>query len=67
MSDCVRVLLNSSHRVVRDALASNIDQIIENFMKENDLKEIVENLILSQSQGVNGGNNLVVPNSKDFG
>jgi hypothetical protein len=59
--------MNSPHRAVRDALATNIDQIIENYMKENDLKEIVETLIISQNQPTNGSNNLVMPNGKDFG
>ena len=34
-------------------------------MKESDLKEIVETIILNQNQAANGG--LQLPNGKDFG
>ena len=67
LSDCLKVLMNSPHRAVRDALAINIDQIIEHYMKESDLKEIIETIILNQNQATNGSQALVLPNGKDFG
>jgi hypothetical protein len=35
-------------------------------MKENDLKEIIETIVMNQNQGING-NNLMLPATKDFG
>ena len=35
-------------------------------MKENDLKEIIETIIMNQNQG-SGSNNFIQPGTKDFG